>query len=146
MDSIILILGSGDINAIGNSSDFTIPISSLTLDPSGIYYAAIIDASFANPGATYNSVFITCDVIENQMIGQNYLPLLYKTEPMTKIIDPTDPATGIIYVKENPTLQWRKVERHGSINQIRITISESNGTPIPSDKFSLIQLMIRRVA
>lgn len=145
MDSIILILGSGDVNATGTAGEFTVPVSGLKLDPKGEYYAALIDVSFSNPGATNNSIFVTCDLVENQRIGQNYSPILYKTKPMIVERDPTKTTTLVYYEKENPTLQWRKVERHQTINNIRITISESDGTPIPNDKFSLVQLMIKRL-
>lgn len=144
MDSTILLLGSGDIDATGTSANFTVPVN-LRLDPKGIYYAAIIDISFSNPGATFNSVIVTCDLVQDQIIGQNYLPIIYKTRPMTTEKDATDPSTDVYYEKENPTLQWREIERHGSVNNIKITIAESDGTPVPNDKFSLLQLIIKRI-
>ena len=142
-ENLILILPSGSIDAVGNSGDYTLPIS-LDLDPKGEYECALIDCSFSNPGSTGNSVFITVDFIENQQIGNNHYQILYKTQPMTKEVIVGDSTTETYYEKEHGTIiPWRRVTKH-SINNIRVTIHESDGTPVPNTKYSMIQLIIKR--
>jgi hypothetical protein len=140
----LIILPSGATEAIGFSYDYTIPLN-LDLDPEKNYEAALIDCSFSNPGPTGNSVFINIDFIENQQLGHNYYPILYKTRPMTSEIIVGDPTTETYYEKENGSIiQWRKIIKH-SINNVRVTIYESNGTPIPVTKYSMVQIIIREV-
>lgn len=140
----MLILPSGSEEAIGTSYDYTLPLS-LDLDPERKYECALVDCSFSNPGATGNSVFINLDFIENQQIGHNYYPILYKTKPMTSEVVVGDPTTETYYEKEIGTIQqWRTINRH-SINNVRITIYESNGTPIPTTKYSMVQIVIREI-
>ena len=81
-----------------------------------------------------------------QQVGNDFAPILYKTKPMTQQVISGEPATEIYYEKENGTIQqWRRLNKH-SINNIRVKIQESTGTPIPNTKFSIIQILIRRIA
>lgn len=146
MDNLILVLPSGDPSAIGTPSDFTIQNINLSLDPKGVYQASLIDVSFANPGASLNSVFVSVDFLENQLVGNKYYPILYKTAPMTTPIDNNDPATKVHYEKEVGTIQqWRQVQKT-FIDNIRVQINQSTGTPVPHTSYSMVQLMIQRIA
>ena len=143
-ERFLLILPSGANQTIGTSYDYTIP-TQLDLDPEGIYECALVDCSFSNPGATGNSVFITIDFIERQQIGNDFFPILYKTRPMTSEVVQGDPTTETYYEKEIGTIQqWRRIIKH-NINNIRVTIYESDGTPIPTTKYSMVQIIVQRI-
>lgn len=145
MESYNLILGSGDLNASGTASDFTIYSVDLSLDPEGQYVCALIDASFPNPVITTTapkSCFIQVDFIEYQIVGSNKFQLLYKTAPIT-VSSTTNP---LYYEKEVGNLiPWRAVENKHIFN-IRVQITASDGSAIPNTNFSIIQLVIKRVA
>ena len=145
MESYNLILGSGDPNSTGSASDFTIFSVDLSLDGNGSYICALIDASFPNPvtvSTSPKSVFIQVDFIEYQIVGSNKFQLLYKTAPITQTLT----ALPLYYEKEMGNLiPWRSVENKHIFN-IRVQITASDGTPVPNTNFSIIQLMIKRVA
>lgn len=155
---MILVLPAGDVSAIGNNADYTIPNINLSLDPKGVYEASLIDCSFPNPGSTNNSVFISVDFLDNQLIGNNYFPILYKTQPMTQPVDSNEDSTKIHYEKELGSIQqWRRLTKT-FIDNIRVRIYQSDGTNIPAhnanlpggggqyNSYSIVQLIIRQVA
>lgn len=139
---MIITLPSGDQNAIGDASNFTIPMPQpINLPHEGLYEVALIDVSFTNPGKTQNSVYILCDLVDYSIVGSTKVQILYKTEPM---ID-TDAALPIYYMKEDGSLvQWRKIYKN-SFNSINVRIQESTGAPIPNTYFSTVTIVIKRI-
>ena len=141
MEQYILALPSGDPNASGTASDFTIFGVDLSLDPEGSYECALIDCSFPNPyQGTPVSVFILVDFIEYQFVGSNKLQVLYKTSPISSF------SQTLYYEKEQGTIvQWRQLQKH-DINNVRVQVQTSTGASVPNSGFSIITLAIRRVA
>lgn len=143
MEQYILTLPSGDPNASGNASDFTIYGIDLSLENEGVYECALIDCSFPNPNTTSTptTCFITMDLVEYTIVGSNRVQLLYKTQPIKE----TNLTLPVYYEKEIGTIQqWRKIQKH-DINSIRVQIQTSNGNTMGTG-YSIIQIAIRRVS
>lgn len=138
----IITLPSGDVNAIGNSSNYTIQLPQpINLPPNGYFEIALIDASFSNPGNTQNSVYILSDIVDYSIVGSSKVQILYKTEPMLK----STTELTMYYMKEDGSLvQWRPLYKN-SFNSINVRIQQSNGTPVPSTHFSTITIAIKRI-
>lgn len=141
---MILTLPSGDINATGNASNFTIPMPQpVNLDYNGQYEVALIDVSFSNPGNTGNSIFVLCDLVDYSVVGSSKVQILYKTEPMVQ----TATSLPIYYMKEEGSLvQWRKLYKN-SFNSINVRIQDSTGEPIPNSpsNFATLTIVIKRI-
>ena len=138
----IITLPSGDVNAIGNSSNYTIQLPQpINLPPNGYFEIALIDASFSNPGNTQNSIYILSDIVDYSIVGSSKVQILYKTEPMLK----STTELTMYYMKEDGSLvQWRPLYKN-SFNSINVRIQQSNGTPVPSTHFSTITIAIKRI-
>jgi len=141
---MIITLPSGDVNSIGDASNYTIPMPQpINLDHSGLYEVALIDVSFSNPGNTGNSIFILCDLVDYSIVGSSKVQILYKTQPMTQ----SSTALPIYYMKEDGSLvQWRKLYKN-SFNNINVRIQDSTGTPIPNaaTDFATLTIAIKRI-
>jgi hypothetical protein len=139
---MIITLPSGDVNAIGDASNYSITLPQpINLNHSGLYEVALIDVSFSNPGNTQNSVYILCDLVDYSVVGSSKVQILYKTEPMLE----TTTSKSIYYMKEDGSLvQWRKLYKN-SFNSINVRLQESTGTPIPNTHFSTVTIVIKRV-
>lgn len=141
---MILLLASGDETAMGTNSDYSLPVD-IKLDPGSEYECSLIDCSFSNPGATGNSVFISVDFIGQIPINNTYYNILYRTRPMTQEIVENEFSSGIYYEKEIGSIQqWKRIAKT-NINNVRVQITQSTGEYVPNDKYSLIQLAIRKV-
>ena len=139
----ILTLPSGDVNAIGDASNYTIPLPQpINLPYEGFFECALVDISFSNPGGN-NSVFILCDLVDYSIVGSSKVQILYKTEPMKQ----TPTALPIFYYNEvGSVVQWRKLYKN-SFNSINVRIQQSTGVPIPNTAtdFATLTIAIKRV-
>jgi hypothetical protein len=141
---MIITLPSGDAQATGTASNYTIPLPQpVNLPYNGYFEVALIDISFSNPGNTGNSIFVLCDLVDYSIVGSSKVQILYKTEPMVQ----TATALPIYYMKEEGSLvQWRKLYKN-SFNNITVRIQDSTGTPIPSgpSNFATLTIAIKRI-
>jgi hypothetical protein len=143
-NTMIITLPSGDINAIGDASNFTIPMPQpINLDYNAYYEVAIIDISFSNPGNTSKSIYVLSDIVDYSIVGSSKVQILYKTEPMTQ----TATSLPIYYMKEDGSLvQWRKLYKN-SFNSINVRLQDSTGSPIPNGAtdFATVTIVIKRI-
>lgn len=138
----IITLPSGDVNSIGDASNYTIQLPQpINLAPNGYYEIALIDASFSNPGNTQNSVYILSDIVDFSIVGSSKVQIVYKTEPMLKS---TTELTMYYMLEKGSLVQWRPLYKN-SFNSINVRIQQSNGTPVPSTHFSTITIAIKRI-
>ena len=143
-NTMIITLPSGDINATGTASNYTIPMPQpVNLNYNAYYEVALIDLSFSNPGNTGNSIFILCDLVDYSIVGSSKVQILYKTEPMVQ----SSTSLPVYYMKEDGSLvQWRKLYKN-SFNSINVRIQDSTGAPIPNgpSNFATITIAIKRI-
>ena len=69
METLNIILASGDPSAVGTAGNFIIYGIDISLDPAGVYQVCLIDISFPNPVTTTSmSVFVEIDCIVTRQV------------------------------------------------------------------------------
>ena len=138
-DFLSLIVGSGDINARGNASKFSVALGT-PLVLSGAWEVTFSNINYPKPVTVGNSVFVFCSLCKRQPIGSNSERLLCRLEP-TRSSDP-DPVWRVAQT----LVPWRPVAQE-YINSVDIQILESDGTPIPSGagRFTTVELALRKI-
>lgn len=135
---ISMLLGSSGTNVTGNSSYYSVTLP-LPIHLNGKFQMALRSLSFPRSAGTF-SVLVFCSVLDQSVINNSLQPLLFRTRPIKTTDD------NPVYIEETSTLPvWRNIDSR-TLQQLDIWLTQSDGTPIPSNGFTIVEVLIRKVA
>lgn len=140
--SIPIIASSGGNSSRGDAANFTVRLTApIVFNPKERWEAVFVNASFPRPVNSGTSVYIYLQEISPSELSGGLFPILKRLPPTSSTADPQ-------FFEELSTVISSKHIDRTVLTELTFSIAESTGVSVPTgaDKFSTIEILLKRVA